>query len=136
LPINYILDTHIWIWLQEGDSAKLKPDAVAFLGEMQRESRLHVSMISIWEIANLLKKNKVATYAPLETWLDRGLADHALDVLPLTAKILIESTGLPGEIHRDPADRIIIATARVEGMTILTYDARILAYPSVSVERI
>jgi PIN domain nuclease of toxin-antitoxin system len=136
LPTKYLLDTHIWVWLQEGDASRLKPRSVAFLSQLQRESRLFVSLISVWEIAQLLAKERLVINAPLNQWLQQSWADDALQPWPLTEKILIESTQLPDEAHGDPADRMIMATARIDGFTILTQDKRILAYPSVSAQRI
>jgi PIN domain nuclease of toxin-antitoxin system len=106
------------------------------LANLQRESLLHVSVISIWEISLLLSRDKIALSSPLEHWLAESWAQDALSLVPLTQQIAIESTRLPGTIHRDPADRFLIATARVMGMTLLTQDQRILNYGFVSVEAI
>ena len=128
MPSNFLLDTHLWIWLQEGDSSRLRPKSVSVLVDMQRKSLLNASVISIWEIAHLLSRGRLSLSIPLEDWLAESWSDGAIRRIPISQEIAIESTRLPGTLHRDPADRFLVATARVEDMTLLTSDEPLLAY--------
>jgi len=92
---------------------------------------LGISSISCWEVAKLVEYGRLELPCPLEEWFEQALSYPGIQVLPLTPEIAIESTRLPGEFHRDPADQIIVATARVYDCPLVTSDERILAYPHV-----
>jgi PIN domain nuclease of toxin-antitoxin system len=124
---DFLLDTHIWIWLQQADT-QLPRSAVHMLEAAQAERRLFGSAISILEIAQLEMKGRIQLTSNIHVWLEESFADNGIQLLPLSPKIAVESTRLPGNLHRDPADRILAATARVEGLTLLTRDARLLDY--------
>ncbi len=85
-----------------------------------------VSVISVWEVALLEAKGRIGLTLPLSEWVTRALAPP-LKLAPLTPEIAIESSRLPPPFHNDPADRILMATARLEGLTLVTRDGRILA---------
>jgi PIN domain nuclease of toxin-antitoxin system len=124
-----VLDTHIWVWWVHGD-ARLTPAQLSQL--QQHEARgLGVSAISCWEVAKLVEYGRLALPSPVAEWFDRALAYPGLRLLPLTPRIALESTQLPGSFHRDPADQIIVATARIYDRPLLTSDGRILSYPHV-----
>jgi PIN domain nuclease of toxin-antitoxin system len=123
-----LLDTHVWFWFQSGNSQRLSQTFVRQLESRQRAGELFVSACSAWEIANLVAKQRITLDRSVEHWIESGLEDGGLRLLPLTTRILIESTRLPGEIHRDPADRMIVATAREHNLTLLSRDESILAY--------
>jgi PIN domain nuclease of toxin-antitoxin system len=125
---RFLLDTHVWIWLIQADRDKLKRSALDEGQELHDEHRLSVSAISVWEVANLAVAGRVTLSAPLDRWLDITLSDPAVDLLPLSPNILVEATRLPGTIHRDPADRMLAATARHHNLTLLTRDDDILSY--------
>ncbi len=125
-----ILDTHIWIWWVHGDEQ---------LTQTQRETItanemdvVGVSAISCWEIAKLVEYGRLALPCPLEEWFDQALSYPGVEIIPLTPEIAIESTRLPGAFERDPADQIIVATARVYGCPLVTSDDKILNYPYVT----
>jgi PIN domain nuclease of toxin-antitoxin system len=124
-----VLDTHIWIWWVHGDSRL----SASQLGHLQaNESQgLGVSVISCWEVTKLVEKGRLILQLSLTEWLDQALAYPGIRLLDLTPRIAVESTQLPGSFHADPADQIIVATARVHGCPLLTVDARIVAYPHV-----
>ena len=88
----------------------------------------HVSPITAWEIANLARKQKIAFTMPVGVWIDRSFAAMNTRQPELTTAILVESCALPGAPPNDPADRIIITTARAHQLTIVTRDSAILAY--------
>jgi PIN domain nuclease of toxin-antitoxin system len=88
-----------------------------------------ISIISCWEVAKLVELGRLELRRPLEEWLALALRAPRLALLPLTPPIVVESTRLPGSFHRDPADQLIVATARMHGVRLLTADRRILNYP-------
>lgn len=124
---SLLLDTHVWIWLIQGDT-KLPVADRALIEQARAAKALYVSVFSVWEVAMLVQSNRVQLHKSIEDWLKLSFGGDAIQLLPLTPKIAIASNRLPGEIHHDPADRILVATARTEDMTLLTSDRDILAY--------
>jgi PIN domain nuclease of toxin-antitoxin system len=94
-------------------------------------SGLGISAISCWEVAKLFEYGRLELSCPLEEWMEQAMAYPGMQLLEFTPQIAIESTKLPGNFHRDPADQIIVATARVYDISLLTADSRILQYPHV-----
>jgi PIN domain nuclease of toxin-antitoxin system len=125
-----VLDTHIWIWWVHGDS-RLTASQIQHL-KNNEASGLGVSVISTWEVAKLLEVGRLNLSSPIDQWMSQALAYPGIHLLELTPRIAIESTRLPGSFHRDPADQIIVATARIHGCAVLTADAKILGYPHVA----
>jgi len=124
-----VLDTHVWVWWVHGD-AQLPENYRDYL--QQEESQgLGISAISCWEVAKLVEYGRLKLPHPASAWLDQALNYPGMHLLELTPQIAIESTQLPAPFHRDPADQIIVATARVYNCPIVTLDERILAYPHV-----
>lgn len=119
---DLLLDTCAVIWVAKG--ADLTTEARGAIGERD----LHVSPISAWEIANLVRKSRIALTVPVASWF-RQVVDKMQAVTPeLTVEILANSCSLPGSPPDDPADRIIIATAREADMVVVTRDSQILSY--------
>ena len=123
-----LLDTHVWLWYAEGESGKLSAKSVEALDRARLSAGLWVSVISLWEIGMLQKKGRIQLSAPLRDWVRHALDAPGIVFAPLHAAAAVESTLLPGSPHSDPADRFLIATARVEGLALATRDTRILAY--------
>jgi PIN domain nuclease of toxin-antitoxin system len=128
-----VLDTHVWVWWVHGGEQ---------LTQAQREiitanetDLIGVSAISCWEITKLVEYGRLELPCSLEEWFEQALSYPGIQVLALTPEIAIESTRLPGEFHRDPADQIIVATARVYGCPLVTSDEKILNYPHVTTIR-
>ena len=124
-----ILDTHIWVWWVSQDP-NLDSLQRAILQENEAAG-LGVSIICCWEVAKLVQYSRLQLRRPLEEWIDLALAHPGILLLDLTPRIVVESTQLPGSFHRDPADQILVATARVHDCPLLTADGRILNYPYV-----
>ena len=122
-----LLDTHTLIWLMEGTS-RLSRTARKLAEEAAKDGVLRVSAISLWEIATLESKGRISFDRDCQTWINEMLASPGLHLVPLTPEMAVQSTRLPGTLHGDPADRILIATARVLNATLLTADDKILAY--------
>lgn len=124
-----LLDTHVWVWWVHGDD-RLGGRAKEAIDRGEEEG-LGVSVISCWEVAKLVERRRLELPHSLEEWVAFALAYPGVRLLELTPAIAIESTRLPGEFHRDPADQILVATARLHQAPIATADRRILAYDGV-----
>jgi PIN domain nuclease of toxin-antitoxin system len=125
-----ILDTHIWIWWVHGDASLTNPQT-AWLQQYESQG-LGLSAISCWEVAKLVEYNRLVLPCPLAEWMKQALLYPGIQLLELTPQIAIESTQLPGEFHKDPADQIIVASARIHKCPLLTGDTKILAYKHVN----
>jgi len=119
---DLLLDTCAILWLTQG--AELTPEVRLAV----KKQNLHVSPISAWEIANLVRKSRVALTVPAANWFRLAAAKMAAAIPELSVEILADSCSLPGSPPNDPADRILIATARETDMAIVTRDKVILAY--------
>jgi len=124
-----LLDTHIWVWWVD-DSQQLR-DRQRQIIQGNVQSGLGVSAISCWEVAKLVEYGRLELACAVEEWMEQAMAYPGMQLLELTPQIAIESTKLPGSFHCDPADQIIVATARVYDISLLTADRRILQYQHV-----
>jgi PIN domain nuclease of toxin-antitoxin system len=127
-PRPLLLDTHTWLWFFEGDREQIRPPLERRLEAGARDSLLLVSVLSVWELAMLEAKRRVRLSMDCRAWVRKALDARGLRLHPLTPAVAIESTRLPGTVHGDPVDRMLIATARLVGAAIVTRDARILEY--------
>ena len=125
-----VLDTHVWVWWAHDDE-RLTPAQVEAIRANEADV-IGVSAISCWEIAKLVEYGRLELPCSLKEWFEQALSYPGVYVIELTPEIAIGSTQLPGEFHRDPADQIIVATARVYGCPLVTADSRILKYPHVT----
>lgn len=128
-----VIDTHMWVWWVH-DHPELKPWMRQCLMDAERDG-IGVSCISCWEVARLHSTGKLDLHMPIETWFDAALSYPGLVLLDLTPPVCVDANSLPGFTHKDPADRIIIATARIHAAELLTADGKILSYPGVRVVR-
>jgi PIN domain nuclease of toxin-antitoxin system len=129
-----ILDTCVCLWLVEG--ADIGAGAQAAVLHASRDGDLWVSPFSAWEVALLLKKDRIDLSLGADDWYRRLLSLWGVREAKLTPEILIDSVNLPGRIHGDPADRIMIATARQLDATLVTRDATIEAYAALGHVRV
>lgn len=123
---NLLLDTHILIWLMNGD-VSLSKEAQEKIEIARKNGNIFISAISVWEVGMLEKKQRIILNKPCLEWIKNAF-HFGVQLLAITPEIAIESCQLPGYSVGDPADRIIIATARIESLMLLTCDERILAY--------
>jgi PIN domain nuclease of toxin-antitoxin system len=126
-----VLDTHIWVWWIHA-APQLPPAYSAYIQANEAQG-IGISAISCWEIAKLVEYNRLTLPLPVADWLDQALAYPGVHLLELTSQIAVASTQLPGTFHRDPADQIIVATARVYDCPLVTLDGRIQDYPHVQI---
>jgi len=124
-----VLDTHVWVWWVHGDERLTSGQSEII--QANEADVIGVSAISLWEIAKLVELGRLELNVPLEKWFEQALDYPGIRVIELTSEIAVESTRLPGEFHRDPADQIIVATARILKCALVTSDERILDYPHV-----
>jgi PIN domain nuclease of toxin-antitoxin system len=125
-----LIDTHILVWWTSNPE-KLLPSHGELLG--LPDQLIALSIISCWEIAKLVQHGRLEFDRPVLEWLNSALKLHNIEMLPLTPEIAVESTHLPDSFHRDPADQIIVATARVHKLPLMTQDSRIREYQHVLV---
>lgn len=123
-----LLDTHCWLWIEDDTVQHLSSAAATAIRRASAEDRLLLSVISVWEVALLEAKGRIDLELDCQTWVRQALATPGLMLAPLTPEIAIASTRLPGDLHGDPADRLIVATARAHGATLMTRDSKLLAY--------
>ena len=124
-----LLDTHAWIrWLHPELGQSLPPQLRYWLENA--DAVFAISVISCLEVAQLIKKGRLWLPLPLPQWYEAALGDSDIITLPLSPNLLFASTQLP-DIHHDPADRIIIATAQAYDAYLITKDEDIQKYPNL-----
>jgi PIN domain nuclease of toxin-antitoxin system len=125
--LKYLLDTHVWVWWNM-QPRKLSGRVRALISAVERDDELLLSAISLWEFAKLIEKQRLVISCDPEEWIRVALEMPKLRLVPLSPSIAYRSTILPKPFHDDPADQIIVASAREENATILTSDERIRSY--------
>ena len=125
-----LLDTCTWIWAVSKDRRLSRP-ARKLIDTALGNDELHLSVISCWEVAKLVQKGRLSLSVPVRDWVGRALERPGLELVPLSPAIAIESTELPGKMSLDPADQIIVATARHHSLAIVTPDKKIVGYDGV-----
>lgn len=126
-----VLDTHALIWWASGDTARLSTNAAAAIQAEMAGGEIIVSSISAWEIAMLVRGGRLAVSMDVAEWLTVVEDIEVVRFVPVDNEIGVKSTELPGEFHKDPADRIIVATARKLAAPLVTADEKIRAYPHI-----
>lgn len=122
-----LLDTHALVWLLEGNE-RLGQKSRDLINASAQAQSLYVSAITPWEIAMLVNKGRLSFGQEIGEWLRIALSMPGIQMVPLSIEISVASTQLPGDLHADPANRIIVATARHLGATLVTEDRLILTY--------
>ena len=127
--MRLLLDTHIWLW-SLGDPSRLGKNVVSAL--QSKDNELWISPITLWEVLVLADKNRISLTAPVEDWLAQALRTVPVKEAPMTNEVALE-TGRFQLPHHDPADRFLVATARVFGLTLVTADQKIINAKAVPV---
>jgi PIN domain nuclease of toxin-antitoxin system len=122
-----VLDTHAWIWLANKDSS-LSAAARKAINSAAESQSILLPAISVWEVAMLERAGRIKFIKSIRQWVKDALCAPGMTLAALTPEIAIESCNLPGNFHGDPADRLIVATARVEGAVLVTKDEKIHSY--------
>ena len=123
-----LIDTHVWLWLAQGNDRLWETPGYFAIQKARESGGIFVSIISVWEIGLLASKGRILVRQGHRRWIERALQEPKLRLQPMTPGIALESSRLPGEFHSDPADRILVASARELNVPLITADARILAY--------
>lgn len=123
-----LIDTHIWIWYLDGAEDRMSPAAVQLLRRCAKAEGLLVSDISVWEVGNKVSKGKLALAPSVSGWVEQAGRRPGFSSLPLDRTVLLSSTQLPGAVHGDPADRMLIASAALAGVPLVTADRLLVEY--------
>jgi PIN domain nuclease of toxin-antitoxin system len=124
---SLVIDTHVLVWLLDKNK-RLGPHAREALKQAASVNALYVPAITPWEIAMLVSKGKLTLKRDVGEWLESAFALPGLRLEPLSPAVAVASTRLPGTLNNDPADRIIVATARHLGVPLVTADEDLLSY--------
>jgi PIN domain nuclease of toxin-antitoxin system len=120
-----LLDTHAWVWWINGDR-QLDLRVRTALDRLGPDDRPYLCDISLWEIATLVTLRRLHLAVPLDRWLDSAAGTRTVRVVSITPAVAVELARLPARFRRDPADRLIVATARAYGYPLITRDRAIL----------
>ncbi len=123
-----VLDTHVWVWVVQAAQGRIGAPVVEEIEAASRRGIIGISAISVWEVAMLEARGRISFALPLDRWIRTALRAPGVRLLPLTPEICIESTRLPGAPHGDPADRMLMATARDLDARLVTADRNIVTY--------
>ncbi|MEX2516777.1 MAG: type II toxin-antitoxin system VapC family toxin [Gammaproteobacteria bacterium] len=126
-----VLDTHAWIWWLS-DPEQLSDPARQHLEQaLSAAAPVYVSTISSWEVAMLVRKKRLELTIDVEDWIAHAEAIEVIEFVPVSNHLALRSIQLPGQFHADPADRLIVATARYLGLPLVTRDSKMHDYPNV-----
>jgi PIN domain nuclease of toxin-antitoxin system len=122
-----LLDTPALVWLVTGDE-RLRPAVRRRIEAAAQQQQLWVSAITPWDVGMLVAKARLVLDRDIMEWLQAALALPGIRLAPLEPVVVVASTRLPGDLHGDPADRLVVATPRHLGAALVTADAALLAY--------
>jgi PIN domain nuclease of toxin-antitoxin system len=123
-----VLDTHVWVWwLSECQS--LPPKVQKILTEAKAKQAIFISSISVWEVAQLASRGRLKLTMDYADWIAQTESLSFINFVPVSNHIALRSVQLPPPLHQDPADRVIMATALILGMPLITKDEKISRYP-------
>lgn len=126
-----VLDTHTLIWWASGETEQLSAAALQAIERELSDGQIFISSISAWELSMLVAKGRIALSMDVAEWLSYVGNIEGVSFVPVDNEIAVKSTELPGEFHKDPADRLIVATARKFAAPLVTADEKIRTYPHV-----
>lgn len=123
-----LLDTHAWVWSVEGDRRRIGRRGRQSLARAEAAERIRISPVSIFEVTALCTAGRLRLACPAERWVRDAMAAAGVRLAELTSSTASDAGGIPRTALSDPMDRLLVATARQMGATLLTGDARILDY--------
>lgn len=129
---HLLLDTHIWLWLAAGQIHRFTRPFLDRLKNQRRDASIYISAATAWEVAMLVRKGSLKLNQPLETWFNAALERGNTKVLSLDYRVALRSIDLPGLIHGDPLDRILVETAMYHDLILVTCDHVLLDYSKVA----
>ena len=122
--MSVLLDTHVWIWWLTPESP-LSPRERSALDALAVNRHLCIAAVSLWEAQMLHQRGRLELPMPFAEWLLQAADEQTIAVVPLDLEVVIALDGLPASFHGDPADRLIVATARSRRLPLATRDRRI-----------
>lgn len=122
-----LLDTHIWVRL-EAMTGPVSKQALMAIETARSEQSVYVSIISVWELAMLVARKRLHLDLPIRKWVEGAFEQPDIQLLPLAPDVAIEAAELQKPMYKDPADRMIVASAHIEGLTLITADRPMLSY--------
>lgn len=122
-----LLDTHVWFWVMQGEK-KLSKSFKENIDRCREREQVFISAISVWEIGMLAARKRIEFDIDCMDWIEIALDIPGVNLIPLSPKIAVQSTRLPEEIHGDPADRILVATAHEYNAVLVTHDEKLIEY--------
>ncbi|MCJ7687181.1 MAG: type II toxin-antitoxin system VapC family toxin [Desulfobacteraceae bacterium] len=125
-----VLDTHVWVWFVSNPELLSKAAKKAIDTSMEQKE-IFISSISAWEVALLAAKKRLKLSIDVTDWIGKSERLPFLQFLPVDNSVAVKSVNLPQPLHKDPADRIIIATAMTIAAPLVTKDEKLLDYPHV-----
>ncbi|MEE8058589.1 MAG: type II toxin-antitoxin system VapC family toxin [Pseudomonadales bacterium] len=126
-----VIDTHVLVWFVSGSKELSAAAKKAIEAVLAKEGEIIISSISAWEISMLIEKKHLVLSMDIESWLEQVEQIEGFRFMPVDNEIGYKSTMLPGEFHKDPADRMIVATARKLAVPLVTADEKIRDYEHV-----
>jgi PIN domain nuclease of toxin-antitoxin system len=129
--LSVLLDTHVWVWWLTPDSPLPGRERAALDAEAARRE-VFLSAISMWEAQMLHSKGRLELPLPFAEWLEQAADERMLTIVPLDIAVVGALDALPPSFHGDPADRLIVASARSRGMPLATHDRAIRRSRAVS----
>jgi PIN domain nuclease of toxin-antitoxin system len=121
-----LLDTCALLWTVNGDP--LRADARNAIAKAASASALYLSPVSAWEIGLLVRRGRLELGIAAESYIERAFRLPGVRIAALTPEMAVRSSYLPGDLHEDPADRMLVSTAIVMGLKLITRDKRLLDY--------
>ena len=124
---SFLLDTHVW-FRSQANPGLIRITTRNALAEAAERNAIYASVVSVWELAHHERAGKLNFIDGVAAWVQSALSQPGITLLPYTPEIAIDSVFLPAPMHKDPTDRILIASARIEKLTIVTADKAMLAF--------
>jgi PIN domain nuclease of toxin-antitoxin system len=125
-----VLDTHVWVWFVSNPEL-LSEAAKKAIDASMEQKEIFISSISAWEVALLVAKKRLKLSIDVTDWIGKSERLPFFQFLPIDNSVAVKSVNLPQPLHKDPADRIIIATAITIAAPVVTKDEKLLAYPHI-----
>ncbi len=123
-----LLDTHVWIWLMNGSDEINRKEYLRVIEQYARRDALRLCAISVWELGMLVAKKRLTLSQDVSQWVKESFKRQGLSLEPLTTDIMLESTQMGDDVHGDPADRLILTTAKTIHAALMTADVKMIAY--------
>jgi len=127
-----LLDTHVWIWMLEGDVRRVGARTRRLLDKAHAADAIRVSPVSVFEVSALHTSGRLGLSRSLEQWLEAAIEGAGIRLAPMSRGVAVDAGLLPRALVPDPMDRLLVATARQADATLVTADTKILEYAAAS----